>query len=142
LVLRRLGGRGDFLVTLVGTWLPSPAARLGRFLLLFRLTGTDGRRKDSERNPFFGLFRRLRFIILRRPIGTEVATVAALKALAAAVPAALTTLVASLALAGFELALVVTRFGLGGQFLIALGLGLKFLIVAARATLRLLLLEA
>ena len=75
-------------------------------------------------------------MIARGAIGLEVAALAAFETVAAALAAP----IARRTLAGFDLAFLLARFGIGDHLFIAVGLGFIFLIVAARTALGLLLL--
>jgi hypothetical protein len=140
--LRRSRGRRDFLFAIVGARLAGPAARLGLRLLLFRLSCSDCRRQDTERNPLFAFLLDLRSILSRSAIRTEIAAVATLEAVAASFPAPVATLALILALAGFDFALVFARFAFGHHLFIAVHIDAIVVVIPAGTAMSLLLLVA
>ena len=124
------GCRRDFLVAFGGARLASTAARLGRlFLAIFG--GADCRRQHAQSDTLFGFAVFLASaLISRRKITTELRSLSTLEPIAPAFAART---------AGFGFAVLVDRFGLDVQILVALNL---FVLTIAAATLGLLFLKA
>jgi len=133
----RSGRRRDVVAFFLGLGFAGPATRLGLFRLAVIVTGSDRRRKDAERNSLLAFAVLVAAGTIRaiplRPISTLASETVPLRPLGP---------VAALlgARPDIGLAVVVTVLGLRRHFLVALGLIL--VVVAARAALRLLLLES
>ena len=138
--VRDSGGGSDLFIALGGPRLTDPAAWLGGHILRLLVARADRRRQHGERDPLVAFILGIARFVPRGAIAAKLLAVAALEALPAALASPLLAAILARTLAGFDLAVLVARLAFGGHLLVAIGVGVIFLIVAARTALALLLL--
>jgi hypothetical protein len=135
----RSGSRRDFLAIVFGPRLAGAAARLGSiFFLSLDITRADRWRQDAERDALFAYALVVVAFLSPGAIGATftietVATIRSLEPVAASIPIAASRTLADV------FAIIFGRIAIGNQLFVTLDF---FLVIAARPTLGLLLLEA